>query len=569
MQLGELLVANNIITEEQLHEGLKLQATSPKKIGELLLELGYITERQLLEVLEFQLGIPSVTMIEATMEIGVAQLISENLAKKHCAIPIKRQKDKLIVAMEDPLNYSAIEEIRLATGMSLQPVIAMKSEIEQAISRHYGMDDTVEELIDEFEFDEMDDPEQEAQNQDSPIVKLVNQIIYAAVIQRVSDIHIEPQEQNVQIRYRIDGVLHNERTLPKHMQGVLTARLKILAKLNIAERRLPQDGRIQMQVEHRRIDIRVSTLPAATGESIVMRILDQSAGISKLDELGLSDNNLKLFESVIQKPNGIVLISGPTGSGKTSTLYSGLSSLNNPDVKIITVEDPVEYRMNGITQVQVNSQIGLTFASGLRSILRQDPNIVMVGEVRDTETAEIAVRASLTGHLVLSTIHTNSAIATISRLIDMGIEPYLIASSLTCVVAQRLVRRICKDCATSVPAGSDEVQLFETVGLIEPTNRQEANGHFPVVVDTDITVTKGSGCAACNQMGYRGRIAIQEVLVVDEGLRRLIVMNGSIDDMKEYLSEQRFKYMLYDGLEKVLKGITTTEEILKAVSAEE
>jgi type IV pilus assembly protein PilB len=576
MRIGELFVMNGLITEEQLEQVLKQQVHTKKKLGEILIDMELITERQLVEVLEFQLGFPVVNMYETPLDMNTVQLIPEALARKHCVIPIERKNGKIKVAMADPLNYDAIEEIRMATNMSVQPVIAIRSEVEQAIMRNYGMKESVDELMDDLDRLEIKDEAQEANDQGSPIVKLVNQIIQSAVQQKASDIHVDPQEKQLIVKYRIDGVLRTEKALPKHMQGVLTARLKIIAKLNIAERRLPQDGRIQMHIDNRRIDIRVSTLPTVHGESIVLRILDQSAGIKKISELGLSESNRLKFEKIIQRPNGIILISGPTGSGKTSTLYSALGQLNGEDVKIITVEDPVEYQMAGVTQVQVNSQIGLTFASGLRSILRQDPNIVMVGEVRDAETAEIAVRASLTGHLVLSTIHTNSAVSTISRLIDMGIDSYLIASSLSCVVAQRLVRRVCRECAQQVPAREDEMRLFAAHGLLSEEEAPLASTGTGVVIraaasklaDGTVMVTRGKGCGTCNKTGYRGRIAVHELLVVDEPLRRLIVQNRPVNELQQHLEQHGFKNMLYDGLLKVRDGSTTVEEVLKAVSDE-
>ncbi|XID92582.1 GspE/PulE family protein [Paenibacillaceae bacterium WGS1546] len=571
MRFGELLVNNGLITEAQLEEALREQAHHKKKLGSQLLDLGYLTERQLVEVLEFQLGFPSVSLFETKIEPSVLSLITEAVARKYCVIPTKRSSGKLVVAMEDPLNYDALEEIRLSANMSVQPVIATRSEIEQAISRYYGMQDSVEELMEELEDDDAAVDERDAQSNNSPIGKLVNQIIYGAVVQRASDIHIEPLEKQVAIRYRVDGVLHQEKMLGKQMQNVLIARLKIIAKLNIAERRIPQDGRIQMQVDARKIDIRMSTLPTVHGESVVLRILDQSAGVKRISDLGMSESNLVKFEKVIQRPNGIALISGPTGSGKTSTLYTVLNRLHGPEVKIITVEDPVEYRLDGVNQVQVNTQVGLTFASGLRSILRQDPNIVMVGEIRDTETAEIAVRASLTGHLVLSTIHTNSSISTISRLIDMGIEPYLIASSLNCVVAQRLVRRTCRECAAHVPIREDERRQLEELGLIgQAGNVQSGTYGSPIAVvkDSTIMMTRGRGCSACNRTGFKGRLAIQEILVVDEDLRRAIAKNRPLDELRAIATGKGFTTMMYDGMSKALTGLTTSDEVWKAVADE-
>ena len=570
MRLGELLVMNGLITESQLEEAIRVQADTKKKLGHILVERGWITERQLVEVLEFQLGFPVVNLQETPPDLQAVKRVSEELAKKHCVIPVDCKHGKLKLAMEDPLNYEAIEEIRMATGMNIQPVIAVRSDIEQAIIRYYGMK-KLEQWLDLEESGGAADADAEDESllaADSPIVKLVDQIIRAAVQRQASDIHIDPQERQVVVKYRIDGVLYTERALPKHLQDALTTRLKILAKLNIAERRLPQDGRIQMQVDGRRIDIRLSTLPTVYGESIVLRLLDQSAGIKKLSELGLSEDNFSVFSKVIRKPNGIILISGPTGSGKTSTLYSVLNEINSDELKIITIEDPVEYRLPGITQVQVNAQIGLTFASGLRSILRQDPDIVMVGEIRDVETAEIAVRASLTGHLVLSTIHTNSAVATITRLVDMGVDPYLIASSLVCVVAQRLVRRVCRECGQQVAAKPEEIRLFEAHGLVSAEAKNAAGGRGVGLsfVHQPATVWRGKGCSSCNKSGYRGRIAIHEVLTVDEPLRRMIAQNRPVDEMRRYLSEQGYRTMLFDGLSKARFGLTTVEEVLRAVA---
>jgi len=566
VRFGELLVNHGLITPGQLEEALRIQSRGKgkKKLGTILCDLGYISERQMVEVLEFQLGFPSISLLETKVDKDVVALLPEAIARKHAVFPVRKSGDRLVLAMTDPLDYMAIEDVRLATNMPVQPVITTSSDIEQAIARYYGLQSaTVEEIIDEdYEAADGEDVEQEAQNQSSPVVRLVNQIIQAAVTQRASDIHIEPQEHQVLIRFRVDGVLRAEQKLPKAMQNVLTARLKILAKLNIAERRLPQDGRIQMNVFGKRVDIRVSTLPGVTGESIVLRILDQSVGIKPLHELGFSSHHYGLFEKALHRPNGIILISGPTGSGKSSTLYSALQTLNKPDVKIITVEDPVEYRIEGITQVQVNAQIGLTFASGLRSILRQDPNIVMVGEIRDTETAEIAVRASLTGHLVFSTIHTNSAISTITRLADMGIEHYLIASSLVCVVAQRLVRRVCRECAESVSARPEELHLLAANGLLDAGPSCRPAGET-------VMLARGKGCTACGKTGYSGRIAIHEVLMIDEGMRRLIAGKAPLEDLSEYAAEHGFRSLLRDGLEKVMEGLTTTEELFKAVTVDE
>jgi type IV pilus assembly protein PilB len=571
MRFGELLVTNGFLSEEQLEVALKEQINNKKKLGSQLLDLGFISERQLVEALEFQLGFSSVSLYETKIDALVSSSITENLARKYNVIPIRKSNGKLVVAMEDPLNYEAIEEIRMATSASVQPVIATRTEIEQAINRHYGIQDSVDELMEEINWEGSADDVHEAENQSSPVVKLINQIIHGAVVQRASDIHFEPAEQHVIIRYRVDGVMHQEKLLPKHMHGVLIARLKIVAKLNITERRIPQDGRIQLQLETRNIDIRMSTLPTVHGESVVLRILDHSAGVKTIEDLGFSTSNMAKFEKVIQRPNGIILISGPTGSGKTSTLYTALNRLNRPEVKIITVEDPVEYRLDKVTQVQVNAQIGLTFSFGLRSILRQDPNIVMVGEIRDTETAEIAVRASLTGHLVFSTIHTNSAISTITRLIDMGIEPYLIASSLHCVAAQRLVRKVCKECAFPHPVREDERKQLLQLGLLDQSGASPLDTQVTTITlvrDTHPAMLRGKGCASCNKTGYKGRLAIQEVLVIDEELRRAIAQNRPSDEMKALAAAKGFTNMMQDGMSKALAGLTTTDEVWRAVADE-
>jgi type IV pilus assembly protein PilB len=552
MRIGDLLIVNGMITEEKLNEVLKMQIYTKKKLGELLVEQGVLTERMLGEILEFHLGFPMVNLSELPIQLEALKLISESIARKHKVLPISINEGKLHLVMADPLNYDAIEEVSIISGRQVQPMIGIGSEIDSAINRYYSQD-AVNEIIEDMGgnltsnaiLDIQDSTEQAA-----PIIKLVHQLIQTAIQLKASDIHIDPQEKQVAIRYRIDGILRTEKVLPKTMQNVVLSRVKIIAKLDIAERRLPQDGRIQVQIEHRKIDIRVSTLPTVYGEGVVLRILDQSQGLKPITSLGFNPNNQVAFERMLRKPNGIILISGPTGSGKTSTLYSSLQWLNQEDSKIITIEDPVEYPMNGVSQVQVNAKIGLTFASGLRSILRQDPNIVMVGEIRDTETAEIAIRASMTGHLVLSTIHTNSAVSTISRLIDMGIDPYLIASSLTSVVAQRLVRKVCVDCAKTRDPTDYELSVLKAQALKL----------------TQVQFASGSGCSSCGRTGFRGRMAIQEVLVIDEPLRRLIAQNRSIDDMHNYLIDTGYTNLFKDGLYKSAAGQTTIEELLKVVA---
>ncbi|WP_422658544.1 type II secretion system ATPase GspE [Paenibacillus sp. EC2-1] len=543
-RLGDLLVENGIISQEQLQEALAEQRKTKRRLGDLLISQGYITEQQLIEVLEFQLGIPHVSLFKYNIDPAITGIIPESMAKRHQVLPFMKEGGKLMVAMADPLDYFAIEDLRMTTGFRIEPAISTREELQRAIARHYGMRDSMSQMMVELPSQE-EFEETEITDEASPIVRLVNQMIQQAVQLRASDIHIDPGENNLLIRYRIDGSLKTERLIPKQMQGFITARLKIMARLNIAERRLPQDGRIKMQFDYKMIDIRVSTLPTMHGEKIVLRLLDMTTGVKSLDNLGFNERNIEAFREMIERPYGILLITGPTGSGKTTTLYSALNHLNKENVNIITVEDPVEYQLEGINQVHVNPAVGLTFAAGLRSILRQDPNIVMVGEIRDTETAEIAVRASLTGHLVLSTLHTNDAISTISRLRDMGIEPYLIASSLLGVVAQRLVRKICTECREAYTPSEQEMILLRNYGL--HTDR----------------LYRGKGCGHCNSTGFRGRIAIHEVMVIDDQLRAMITSSASVEELRRTAQDCGMIQLMEDGIVKVSEGITTVHEVMR------
>ncbi|MNO17575.1 Type II secretion system protein E [compost metagenome] len=543
-RLGDLLVENGIISQEQLEEALVEQRKSKRKLGDLLITQGYITEQQLIEVLEFQLGIPHVSLFKYQIDPAITQIIPESMAKRYQVLPFMKEGGKLMVAMADPLDYFAIEDLRMSTGFRIEPAISSRDELTRAIARHYGMRDSMSQMLVELPT-QVEIEETEITDEDSPIVRLVNQMIQQAVSLRASDIHVDPGENNLSIRYRIDGTLRTERIIPKQMQGFITARLKIMARLNIAERRLPQDGRIKMQFDYKMVDIRVSSLPTMHGEKIVLRLLDLSTGVKSVDTLGFSEGNAEAFRDMISRPYGILLITGPTGSGKTTTLYSALNQLNMESANIITIEDPVEYQLEGVNQVHVNPAIGLTFAAGLRSILRQDPNIVMVGEIRDTETAGIAVRASLTGHLVLSTLHTNDAVSTISRLRDMGVEPYLIASSLLGVVAQRLVRKICPDCREEHAPTEQESIMLRRHGL------------------PDHVIYRGRGCGNCSNTGYRGRIAIHEVLKVNDHLRQLITGAASIEELRQAADEQGMVQLMEDGFLKVSKGITTLQEVMR------
>lgn len=544
-RLGDLLVESGLITDEQLQETLETKSPDVK-LGDALLNEGKITELQLLEALELQLGIPRINIYQYQIEPEIIQLVPEQLAKHYNVMPVRKEDNKLFVAMIDPMDYFAIEELRMVTGCQIVPGIATKGEILRTISKYYDLQLLEEEMGAVTTEEQIE--ETGITDEDSPVVRLVNQIIANAVSQRASDIHLDPQETELVVRYRIDGVLRTERTLPKHMQSVITARIKIIGNLNITESRIPQDGRIKMDVNFKPIDIRLSTLPSVYGEKVVMRILDLSNALNELDNLGFTENNMQQFISMIERPNGIVLITGPTGSGKSSTLYAALNRLNSPEVNIITIEDPVEYQLEGINQVHVNEDIGMTFASGLRSILRQDPDIIMIGEIRDFETAQIAIRSSLTGHLVLSTLHTNSAVAAITRLIDMGVEPFLISSSLTGVVAQRLVRRVCRDCGERVSPSEREKEVFKKHGF------------------TIEEVLRGKGCTVCGMTGYRGRLAIHEVLPIDDNIRQLIMKSASASEIRKYVEELGISFLITDGLQKVAEGLTTTEEVLRVAT---
>lgn len=558
-RLGDMLIEAKYITDSELQTVLSTKSPNDK-LGKFLVDQGYITEQQLIEILEVQLNIPYINLLQYPIEPDAVKLVPRELAKRHVIMPLRMNNTKLIVAMADPMDYIATEELRVATGFQIVPVIATESALAQTIAKHFDIQDSLNEVMSdlsirqsELEMRESqaakgDLDEEELVVEDSAIVRLVNQIISNAVLQRASDIHFDPQEKELKIRYRVDGVLRTERTLPEYMQNIIIARIKIMGDLNITENRIPQDGRIRMNVGLKPIDLRLSTLPSVYGEKIVMRILDLNNALDSIDSIDFSEENKQSFMKMIERPNGIVLITGPTGSGKSATLYAALNHLNTEDVNIITVEDPVEYRLEGINQVQVNEDVGMSFANGMRSILRQDPDIVMIGEIRDTETAQIAIRASLTGHLALSTLHTNSAIAALTRLIDMGIEPFLVASSIVGIIGQRLVRRVCKECSSDVPLNVREKEIFE---------RSNINAD---------TIRRGVGCPSCNMTGYKGRMAIHEVLVMNEGIRELMMRLEGSNIITEYARKSGMHFLIDDGLMKAAAGLTTIEEVLRVSS---
>ena len=534
-KLGDLLKEAGLVTEVQIQDVLA-QKKRDQKLGDALVEQGFITEKQLLDVLEIQLKLDSVSLYQYPIDISLTNLIQKDFARSKLLLPIKKEDSRLIVAMNDPLDFYAIEELEFSTGYVVIPVIATRDDLLQTINRLYDSEEVSIEYI---------------EGEDAPAVKVFNQLLETGVSLKASDIHLDQTEHHVLVRYRIDGVLRSERPLPKLLMNSLVARIKIMAGVNVTESRLPQDGRISTNILGKKVNLRVSTLPTVYGEKVVIRILDRSNVFNKVSDIGLEDDTLKDYQALIKQPSGLILLTGPTGSGKTSTLYGSINELNTVDSNIITIEDPVEYQLEGINQVQVNSPIGLTFAAGLRSILRQDPNIIMVGEIRDRETAENSVRAALTGHLVFSTLHTNSAIEAVPRLLDMGVESYLIVSSLSGVMAQRLVKKVCKDCATTRPATLVEKEIFE--------RRHQTIEH----------ITYGKGCDACRQTGYRGRMAIHELIVMNEELKQLMMNKATIQELKAHIRQKGTRFLIDDGLIKVKAGKTTLEEVLRVAAADE
>lgn len=565
-RIGEILVEMGYLSSDQLNEALEIakatRASKPAEkelLGKIMINLGLITEEQLARAIAAQWEIPFVDLMNLNLSLDVARLIPEEICRRHKVVPLERKDNQLFIAMADPLNVFAIDHLRLTTGLVVQPRVATESAIQATIEKIFGVDKSVKEAMEQTEDlsplslgteEELATEELQEIADQAPIVRLVNLIITQAVRERATDIHLEPRKTDVAVRYRVDGLLHNSRLLPRHLHPAITSRLKILSQMNIAERRIPQDGRIPLNVDGREIDLRVSTLPTIFGEKVVMRILDKSSTLFSLSQLGFTPDVQTIFERVISQPYGMILITGPTGSGKTTTLYAILRQLNSAEKNLITVEDPVEYQLTGVNQVQIHPKAGLSFANALRSILRQDPDIVMVGEIRDSETAEIAINAALTGHLVLSTLHTNDAPSAITRLMDMGIEPFLISSSLIGVSAQRLVRKICPHCK------------IEYSPLLDPLR---ALG-LDIPLEVEIKFYRGQGCEQCQGKGYLGRTALQEVMVVDDPIKDLILSRASSMQLKQQAQSKGMKTLLEDGWHKVLEGITTIEEVLRVVA---
>src|SRR5213592_2671719 len=551
-QLGQILIELGYITSDQLEVALEEHLKTPKSLGRVLIDLGMIKEADLVRALAEQVGLEFVDLNEFPIDATATVLLPEALSRRYRAIPIGERDGRLLVAMSDPANVYALDDIRTITGREVQPVVATANDVEQAIQKFSGMDSQVEAMA-SIAAEAVDETTAELEEalEDAPIVKLVNAIMTQAVGDRASDVHLEPAELNVRIRFRVDGVLHEPMPpAPKNIQGGLISRLKVMADLNIAESRVPQDGRISMKIGGRSLDLRVATLPTVYGEKVVIRVLDKSNALLRLEDLGFLEDSYNRFSESFRKPYGAILVTGPTGSGKSTSMYATLNILNTEDKNIITVEDPVEYRLAGVNQIQVNPKAGLTFASALRSILRADPDIVLIGEIRDRETAVIAVEAALTGHLVLSSLHTNDAPSAITRLVEMDVETFLVASAIDAVVAQRLARKLCERCKEAYEP--DQAELFEA-GFPE--------WQWPEIEQ----LYRPTSCSACSNTGFRGRIGLYEVMQMSEELERLTVERASSDQMKAVAVQQGMLTLRDDGLEKTRMGLTSIEEIARVV----
>ncbi len=568
-QIGELLVKENFITNDQLETALKHQRQHGGRLGSILINLGFVDDDDITSTLSKQYGVPSINLAFFEIDPSVIKLIPVEVAQKYLMVPLSRVGSTLTIATADPTNVFAMDDIKFMTGFNVEPVVATEASITEALEKYYGTPHSIElkKVYDEiaqankdsFELDleseegeaEVSIDELQRSSEEAPIIKLVNLILSDSLKKTASDIHIEPYEKEFRVRFRIDGVLYNMMNPPLRLKDAITSRVKIMAKLDISEKRLPQDGRIKIRTtcesKRKEIDFRVSTLPTLFGEKIVLRILDRDNLPLDMSKLGFEEVSLKRVEVGILKPYGMVLVTGPTGSGKTSTLYAALNRLNTPETNIMTAEDPVEYNFKGINQVQIKEQIGLTFASALRSFLRQDPNIILVGEIRDFETTEIAIKAALTGHLVLSSVHTNDAPSTISRLLNMGIEPFLVATSVNLICAQRLIRKVCPDCRAEVKT---PIQALINAG-------------FPQEEAKSVKCFKGEGCRTCNNTGYTGRVGLYEVMDITEDIQELILVGASAREIKRKAVEEGMLTLRHSGLAKIKAGITTLDEVLR------
>ncbi|HEX9162518.1 MAG TPA: type IV-A pilus assembly ATPase PilB [Thermoanaerobaculia bacterium] len=565
VRLGELLTKASLISQDQLKEALRVQKETGGKLGETLIKLGFVSEEDITECLSQQFGVPSINLSHFEIDSSVIKLIPADVARKYNILPVNKTGATITIAMADPTNVFAMDDIKFMTGYNVEPVVASELGIKAAIDNYYGTTSSLElkkvmEDLQQQESGDLEVLEDEEEldvealaegAEEAPVVKLCNLILSDAIKRGASDIHIEPYEKEYRVRFRIDGTLYEIMNPPLKLRDAITSRMKILAKLDISEKRLPQDGRIKLKMKlndkNKELDFRVSVLPTLFGEKIVMRLLDKDNLRLDMTKLGFEPESLAKFEEAIFKPWGMVLVTGPTGSGKTNTLYSALAKVNSPEVNIMTAEDPVEFNLPGINQVQMKESIGLNFAATLRSFLRQDPNIILVGEIRDFETAEIAIKAALTGHLVLSTLHTNDAPSTINRLMNMGIEPFLVATSVQLIAAQRLARRICNACKEPVE--------ITPQALINLGYKKDEVGTF--------TVYKGRGCDKCNNTGYKGRVALIEVMTIDDDMRDLILAGGTAIDIKKKAAETGMISLRRSGLIKIKDGVTTIEEVVR------
>lgn len=558
MRLGDLLISAGVIRPEQLNDALAIQKKTRERLGDVLINNGIITEQQLIEALQMQLGVDFVDLTAVSIPLELARFVPRSIAKKYCVVPVKLQKDELYVAMSDPLNFEAQEEIKSASHKQVVPMIATRRAVEQAIATLYGNEGTaraIEEMKREAGSNQADIvPVQMSKAVDNgaaeaPTIRFVNSVIERAITERASDIHLEPQEGEMVVRMRIDGVLRRIFTVPANLQATVIARLKIMGGMNIAERKIPQDGRAMVTAKDKEIDLRISSIPTIYGEKIVLRLLDKSSGHINRKTIGLEGEDEKKYDRLLKNSSGVILIVGPTGSGKSTTMCAMIQELCNEQTNIMTLEDPVEYNIPGANQCQINEKTGMTFAAGLRSILRQDPDVISVGEIRDGETASIAVRAAITGHLVISTLHTNDAVSTISRLVDIGVEPYMISSALRGVVSQRLVRKICPQCRKAYTPTEEEKRM---VGIAE---------------NEDVTFYKGEGCQECGRTGYRGRRGVFEILTLDAALRREVASNASSEELTKTALENGFVTMKDNCRRLVLEGVTTVAEAAKAINS--
>lgn len=558
MRLGDLLISAGVIRPEQLNEALDIQKKTRERLGDVLINNGIITEQQLIEALQMQLGVDFVDLTAVSIPLELARFVPRSIAKKYCVVPVKLQKDELYVAMSDPLNFEAQEEIKSASRKQVVPMIATRRAVEQSIATLYGNEGTaraIEEMKREAGSNQTDIvPVQMSKAVDNgaaeaPTIRFVNSVIERAITERASDIHLEPQEGEMVVRMRIDGVLRRVFTVPANLQATVIARLKIMGGMNIAERKIPQDGRAMVTAKDKEIDLRISSIPTIYGEKIVLRLLDKSSGHINRKTIGLEGEDEKKYDRLLKNSSGVILIVGPTGSGKSTTMCAMIQELCNEQTNIMTLEDPVEYNIPGANQCQINEKTGMTFAVGLRSILRQDPDVISVGEIRDGETASIAVRAAITGHLVISTLHTNDAVSTISRLVDIGVEPYMISSALRGVVSQRLVRKICPHCRKAYTPTEEEKRM---VGIPE---------------NEDVTFYKGEGCQECGRTGYRGRRGVFEILTLDAALRREVANNASSEELTKTALENGFVTMKDNCRRLVLEGVTTVAEAAKAINS--